>query len=383
MENDLILERTAPKPLALLIDENAESNIAIAKHLRENGFEVIWGTFPEVVNNFKGQQSVELQLIMLSSTNPQMEEARDSLCSWFPAIPLVMIGQHDHDPRICRVFTALPRPIDSAQFQDCIEKCNSFNHQLREYTERYLFLKHAAYLEEPIARIIHDLNNQITGLKGGVDLLSYSIEMVRDPEMQNKFVRYMEQFIQPSLGQIEQLVASWRRLRENRLRPSENLDLGDLARRAILLATSPSEQPRIMLRVRDVVHALHEPCNQSAPIWIYGNSDQLSLSFGHIIRNAIEAVEDREDGKVSIQIEETADEMCRLRIFDNGEGIPDANRVQVWKSFYTTKGSWRNGLGLAIAKQIVDKHQGQIEIVDSPLGGAGFQILLPTAASIG
>ena len=67
---------------------------------------------------------------------------------------------------------------------------------------------------------------------------------------------------------------------------------------------------------------------------------------------------------------------------DNGVGIPDAEKSRVWTKFYrvgnedtrTTKGT---GLGLFIVKQIIDKHDGQIELTDNQPRGSVFRVYLP------
>ncbi|NJB86971.1 signal transduction histidine kinase [Lewinella marina] len=69
-------------------------------------------------------------------------------------------------------------------------------------------------------------------------------------------------------------------------------------------------------------------------------------------------------------------------VMDNGSGIPDREKNRVWNKFYrvgnedtrTTKGT---GLGLFIVKQIIDKHDGQIELTDNQPRGTVFRVYLP------
>ena len=78
----------------------------------------------------------------------------------------------------------------------------------------------------------------------------------------------------------------------------------------------------------------------------------------------------------------TADRSChRIRISDSGSGIPDEDKERIFDRFYRADPSREDrshfGLGLAIAKEITDLHNGTITAEDSPLGGASFVISLP------
>lgn len=72
-----------------------------------------------------------------------------------------------------------------------------------------------------------------------------------------------------------------------------------------------------------------------------------------------------------------------VTIDDSGPGIPDAHLQRVFQRFFTYRpGDARRehvGLGLAIAKQIVESYGGEISASNRPGGGASFQVRLPKA----
>ncbi len=78
-----------------------------------------------------------------------------------------------------------------------------------------------------------------------------------------------------------------------------------------------------------------------------------------------------------------ANQWVTIEIADDGPGIPQDQRDRVFESFVRLSTANKNnqhkgfGLGLAIAKRIVELHQGQIAYADSELGGASFVVRLP------
>ena len=78
----------------------------------------------------------------------------------------------------------------------------------------------------------------------------------------------------------------------------------------------------------------------------------------------------------SEQMEDTLTEYARLDIRDNGSGIPEENRALIFRPFFTTK--YGTGLGLAVAKRVVEKHRGTIELGNNNGGnGAWFIVRIP------
>ncbi|MBN1866136.1 hybrid sensor histidine kinase/response regulator [Candidatus Sumerlaeota bacterium] len=373
-------------PVVLIVDENPQSADLTATCLKAAGFEPTVATSLKAAREPIADAYDRIGALVVSTTLPGVtgREVSDELIGLFPLVPTVLLGEQmpevDDRPVGSRlVFARLERPISAeavaAVGRRCLECCAA----LGEIVHRRMFLEQSAYFEEPIARVLHDLNNQITGLKGGIDLMVYAVDMVRDPETQAKFSRYMGQFIQPSLAQVETMIRNWRQMRESRLRRASRTDLVDVARRAVAMAANPAERTRIALSVRGKEASLLRDADCGASFYAVVYVDQLATGLAHVVRNAVESIEDRADGRVLIEIGPGNDNMCVIRILDNGPGIPQENRMQVWRAFFTTKEHGKIGLGLSMAKQIVDKQQGQIECIDSSLGGAGIQILIPLA----
>ena len=69
-------------------------------------------------------------------------------------------------------------------------------------------------------------------------------------------------------------------------------------------------------------------------------------------------------------------ERARVRVVDNGAGIPPEKIDRIFNPFFTTKDNG-TGLGMAISKKIVEAHDGSIDVLSEPGRGAEFVVNLP------
>jgi len=99
----------------------------------------------------------------------------------------------------------------------------------------------------------------------------------------------------------------------------------------------------------------------------------------NLLSNAADAVPP-DQGKVWIRVyADENDDIC-IECEDNGPGIPEEARSQIFDLFYSTKGSKGTGLGLAVTGKIIQEHGGRIEVLEGKRGGALFRVTLPRVA---
>jgi signal transduction histidine kinase len=111
---------------------------------------------------------------------------------------------------------------------------------------------------------------------------------------------------------------------------------------------------------------------------ISGDPEQLKEVLVNLIVNACEAL--GREGRIDIH-EQTAvapsrGPVARLRVVDNGPGVPEGLREKILQPFFTTKEEG-TGLGLSIAVRIIAEHGGWIDVEAGPGGGAAFTVSLP------
>jgi signal transduction histidine kinase len=110
---------------------------------------------------------------------------------------------------------------------------------------------------------------------------------------------------------------------------------------------------------------------------VFVDADKIRQVLLNVLRNACEAVEP--GGKVAVAMDTAASSgrpMVRIRISDNGSGIPEKDWENIFEPFFTTKASGV-GLGLAHARKIVAQHGGTIRVLKKQGKGSLFEIRLP------
>lgn len=102
----------------------------------------------------------------------------------------------------------------------------------------------------------------------------------------------------------------------------------------------------------------------------------LTQAIISLIKNAFEALNRR--GKIALFLSQHDEDWVEIRICDNGPGISNHMKDKLFKPYFSTKTNGA-GLGLAIVRSIISKHNGRITAHNLPDGGACFSILLPSS----
>jgi signal transduction histidine kinase len=113
---------------------------------------------------------------------------------------------------------------------------------------------------------------------------------------------------------------------------------------------------------------------------VMANSGQLFSVFNNLFLNSLDALTGRADPGIIVRWLVTPGEVC-VTFRDNGVGIPEKDRERVFDAFFSTKPSSGTGLGLSVAKRVVEMYGGAIKAGGRPGEGAVFEIRLKLAAA--
>jgi signal transduction histidine kinase len=146
-----------------------------------------------------------------------------------------------------------------------------------------------------------------------------------------------------------------------------------------VLATSLAEQMEPIATAKNV----HLEVSVNQGVVVRGDSNWIERLILNLLDNAVKFTED--GGKVLVRLT-SENEQAVLRVEDTGVGIPAEAIPRVFERFFRAEPSRSKnvegvGLGLALAKWIVEQHHGKIEVQSQPGQGSCFTVRLPKATT--
>ncbi|WP_129124563.1 ATP-binding protein [Geomonas oryzae] len=123
----------------------------------------------------------------------------------------------------------------------------------------------------------------------------------------------------------------------------------------------------------------HVQWNATRGITVHGNRDFLSRALENVVRNAVKYTAEGTAVEIVLERDEAS---ARLRVRDNGPGVPEEQLADIFRPFYRVaeardRKSGGTGIGLAIAEKTVTLHGGSIAARNLPQGGLEVEIRLP------
>jgi signal transduction histidine kinase/CheY-like chemotaxis protein len=217
------------------------------------------------------------------------------------------------------------------------------------------------------AGIAHDLNNTLN-----VMALRFAL-IARDDEVRSAHVADIRA-IDRALEDASRTVGRVRELGMRRVAGiTDVVQLPEIVDQSIELATSSIERKSLLDGAS--VRIVSEVATDLPAV--RGSSSELRQLFLNLLLNAGDAMPD--GGTIRIT-SETERESVTVRVCDQGVGIPPNNLERIFEPFFTTKGSDGTGLGLALARKVMETLGGTISAGNDPAGhGAVFTLRFPIA----
>lgn len=211
-----------------------------------------------------------------------------------------------------------------------------------------------AQLGRMAAQVAHEVKNPLAGISGALQIIRRRLP----PESQD----------QPVIDEILQRIDALNEWIQELLvfsRPRSP--------RFVKIRALPLLRETIALLDNDPQFNEVESELEGADLVLPGDRELLKSVFLNLVLNAAQAMNGQ--GRIRVRLA-PRNGRCRISVEDDGPGIPREQRDRVFEPFFTTK-SKGSGLGLAVAKQVVVAHGGEIEIACPEDGGTRVTVWLP------
>lgn len=248
----------------------------------------------------------------------------------------------------------------------------SISGQLRKqqlgYQRANALLKEKDHLKnEYVLRLTHDIKGHLAATQSCLDIIINQMVGPLNAKQEDLIERAHRRTVK-CLAFIKAL------LRLTRMKLTGRLEVEKFSLRTCLFNALTAVQNRARSKAIAVTHSIDHSVDE-----ILGEEVLIEETAMNILFNAVKYTP--EGGNVSMEVRDDG-RFIRISVADSGIGVPPADTARIFEEFYradNARASERDGtgLGLAFAKQVIEKHGGQIWVENNPGGGSIFIFTLP------
>jgi signal transduction histidine kinase len=232
----------------------------------------------------------------------------------------------------------------------------TMTHDLAQYQDELTRAAKLAVVGEMAAAMSHEVRTPLGILRSSADVLK------REKALSDEGHEVLT-FISAETERLNKLVSTLIDAARPRLPAFKTINLAELLVNIIAMLDAQAKAKKINLTydgpVQDVAVSV--------------DSDQITQVIINLVMNAIQVLP--EGGNIVVALKQVIDQVV-IEVMDDGEGIAVAHQAQMFEPFFT-KRAGGVGLGLAVVRQIVQAHGGEITYQTSPMHGAQFTIVIP------
>lgn len=214
---------------------------------------------------------------------------------------------------------------------------------------------------EMARQVAHEIKNPLTPMRLSVQYLQRAWDE-GDVNIDDKIYRTTKTLVEQidTLSEIASAFSDFAKMPDNQ---PEITDLTSLLSKAVILFNIEAGD-----KIKFVNH-LQIPC------YVFADPKNLSRAFNNLIKNAIQATANKDDGLVEVILNQQ-DNFFQVIVRDNGVGIPETEKGKIFLPNFTTKSSGM-GVGLSIVRHIISLSKGEITFETEVGKGTSFYVRLP------
>ena len=243
--------------------------------------------------------------------------------------------------------------------------------ETRQRMSELAHLNRRATAGELSASIAHELNQPLGAILNNAKSASVLLNSVilNSPSPDLEEVKTILDEIRRDDQRASEVIRRLRRLLGESAIEAQNIDLNETVREVFEFLSAQAAARNVTLNSRLA----------QGPLRVSGDRIQLQQVILNLVVNGMESMVGATNGRREVTTSTSVDEAsAKISIADSGPGIPSDKLKAVFEPFFTTKGEGM-GMGLSIARTIVEAHGGRIWAEKHTAGGAVFHVSLPLA----
>jgi nitrogen fixation/metabolism regulation signal transduction histidine kinase len=232
--------------------------------------------------------------------------------------------------------------------------------ELGESAERLAKSERESAWREMAKQVAHEIKNPLTPLRLNAQLIQRAYDE-KSPQFDEKFKKFTNMLIEQvdTLSQIASEFSNFAVMPKPKLFP---VKLSEVIQNAVTLFRTTTSSEIIFN-------------NHTQNDWIEADKEQLLRVFNNLIKNALQAIADEQNGHVIINLHEE-DKQLLVQVIDNGVGMNEEQKKMIFVPNFTTK-TGGMGLGLAMVKNILETMQVSISFTSVEHEGTTFEMRFP------
>ena len=230
------------------------------------------------------------------------------------------------------------------------------------YQDALVKAERLAAVGQTVAMLSHHVKNILQGMRGGGYLIEQGLSKKKD-EMALRGWNILDR----NQERLYNLVMDMLAFSKDRTPNLESVSLNEVVVDVAELMQPAAAEQDIRIRTElsdEMMIAQADP-------------EGLHRAVLNLVVNAIEAMDDRDDGEIQLRTRRGDLETLAIEVADNGPGIPADQLGRLFTLFESSKGSRGTGIGLAVSQKILHEHGGEIQVHSQPGQGTTFRLLLP------
>jgi signal transduction histidine kinase len=223
---------------------------------------------------------------------------------------------------------------------------------------------------QTVASMAHSIKNLLMGLEGGIFVVSTALEQKDDDLLMEGW-----DMVHRNVGKVSHMVKDLLYCAKQREHRFQKVDPSKIAREVYELFEDKAKTDEIELKL-EVVDGMPE-----AEL----DPDAVHNLLSNLISNSIDACKfdfTKQEHWICLRTSAPEPDQILYEVADNGKGIPAEWRTKIFDNFFSTKGDKGTGLGLLVARKVVEEHNGEITFTSEPGQGTTFRVSLPISQPI-